>query len=276
MSTVRIIERSSAAEPYPSRPGLLLPKEHGAYAQLVFPLVTAVLVGEPSGAQFLWFAAAIAIFLAHEPLLILAGERGRRSRAHLATRARCTAVLLLVAGTAAGLLGWWVAAPAARLAVIAPVVLAAMLVPLILTHREKTVYGELLAGFTFSTAAIPVALAGGASTRAALIASGVWCGVFLLSTLSVRAAIARVKRAGGRWRAACANLLLSTAITFTAIVLAWFGAIPVLAAVALVPAAVIASLFTIVGVHTRHLRTMGWSLVTTNLITLIALVAGLR
>jgi hypothetical protein len=38
----------------------------------------------------------------------------------------------------------------------------------------------------------------------------------------------------------------------------------------------IASAFSIFEVHTRHLRTMGWSLVATSIMTLVALVAGLR
>jgi hypothetical protein len=269
-------ERSSYVEPHPAPRRLLLPKEHGAYAQLVFPMITAVAIGQPSGAQFFWITAATAVFLAHEPLLILAGERGQRSRARLAIHARFRAALLLVLAIAAGLLGWWLAPRAARLAVVAPLALATILVPLILTHREKTLYGELLASFTFSTLAIPVALAGGASAGAALIASGVWCSVFSLSTLTVRATISRVKKAAGGGRACCVNLLLSIAATLVAIFSAASGIIPVLAAAALIPVALITSAFSIVEVHTRHLRTMGWSLVGTSIITLIALVAGLR
>jgi hypothetical protein len=276
MTTVNTAERSSYIEPHPVPRRLLLPKEHGAYAQLIFPMITAVAIGRPNGAQFLWITAAITAFLAHEPLLILAGERGQRSRARLAIRARCTAALLLALAVAAGLIGWWFAPPAARLAVVAPLALAAILVPIILSHREKTLYGELLASFTFSTLAIPVALAGGASAGAALIASGVWCSVFSLSTLTVRAAISRVKKVVGRKRACCANLLLSIAATLAAIFLARSGIIPVLAAAALMPVALIASAFSIFEVHTRHLRTMGWSLVATSIMTLVALVAGLR
>jgi hypothetical protein len=276
MTTVNTVERSAYREPHAAPRRLLLPKEHGAYAQLVFPLITALAIGRPNAAQLFWLTAAISVFLAHEPLLILAGERGRRSHARLAARARWMAVFLLVPAIAAGLLGWWFAPPAARLALIAPLALAAILVPLILSHREKTLYGELLASFTFSTLAIPVALAGGAGAGAALIASGVWCSVFSLSTLTVRAAIARVKKVDGRGQSCYANLLTSIAVALTAIFLAASGIIPVLTAAALIPVAVIASAFSLFAVHTRHLRAMGWSLVATSGITLIALVAGLR
>jgi hypothetical protein len=46
--------------------------------------------------------------------------------------------------------------------------------------------------------------------------------------------------------------------------------------VGIVPAALIATVCSIVEVHTRHLRTIGWSLVGSNVFTLVALLAGLR
>jgi hypothetical protein len=52
--------------------------------------------------------------------------------------------------------------------------------------------------------------------------------------------------------------------------------LPAPAAVGIVPAAVIAATCSIVEVHTRHLRTIGWSLVGSNVFTLVALLAGLR
>jgi hypothetical protein len=239
-------------------------------------LITAVALGKPSGAQFFWLTAAIAVFLAHEPLLILAGERGRRSRVQLATRARSVAVLLLVLAIGTGVLGWWLAPGAARRAVLVPIALGAILVPLIVSHREKTLLGELLASTTFSSVVIPVALAGGASVGAALVASAVWCAVFLLSTLTVRATIARVKRIPAARTSCYTNLALSLLALGAAVLLTITETLPAPAAVGIVPAAVIAAVCSIVEVHTRHLRTIGWSLVGSNVFTLVALLAGLR
>src|SRR5205823_6340503 len=67
----------------------LLPKEHGAYGQLLFPLITAMAVGRPGVAAWSFAAAAVCAFLAHEPLLLLLGQRGpcaRRERQDDAVR----------------------------------------------------------------------------------------------------------------------------------------------------------------------------------------------
>jgi hypothetical protein len=53
-------------------------------------------------------------------------------------------------------------------------------------------------------------------------------------------------------------------------------AAPALAAVAVVPAAVVTAACTLLSIHPRHLRTVGWSLVGSNLIALAALVIALR
>jgi hypothetical protein len=52
--------------------------------------------------------------------------------------------------------------------------------------------------------------------------------------------------------------------------------LPVLAAAAIFPVVFLAVAFSVIHVHPRHLRTMGWSLVGANVITLIALLVGLR
>lgn len=275
MTSADAVERSSHVERCPSA-RWLFPREHGAYAQLIFPLLTAIGLGRPGVVTWCWVIAALAIFLAHEPLLILVGERGRRSRAELAPRARSAAVFLLVLAIGAGVLGWWLAPRTVRLAVLAPIALGAILVPLILSHREKTLIGELLASTTFSSMVIPVALAGGASVGAALVASIVWGGVFSLSTLTVRATIARVKRIPTARTSCYTNLALSLLALGAAVLLTITETLPAPAAAGIVPAALIATVCSIVEVHTRHLRTIGWSLVGSNVFTLVALLAGLR
>ena len=44
------------------------PREHGAYVQLLAPLLAALVAGRPTVAAGAWCVAAIAGFLAHEPL----------------------------------------------------------------------------------------------------------------------------------------------------------------------------------------------------------------
>lgn len=53
-----------------------LPREHGAYGQLGVPLAAALASGRPGLAALGWATVAIALFLAHEPLLQLVMRRG--------------------------------------------------------------------------------------------------------------------------------------------------------------------------------------------------------
>jgi YwiC-like protein len=56
----------------------LLPREHGAYGQMIFPPVTALLICGISVSALACMAAVAAAFVAHEPALILIGRRGAR------------------------------------------------------------------------------------------------------------------------------------------------------------------------------------------------------
>lgn len=276
MARTNSAQHQSETEQQPARGGLLMPREHGAYAEVVFPLLTALGLGRLGAAQLLLAVATIAVFLAHEPLLIVAGERGKRTLARLRERAQRAAAALLAFAIASGGLGWWSAPADARLAVFLPLALGALLVPLIFTHREKTTVGELLVALTFSSTLIPVALAGGVSPRNAVTASGAWCTVFCLGTLTVRAVIASVKKTiNPRWPS-YAIVALSLAAVVAAILLATTRILPTLAAASVLPSALVALACGLFGVHPRRLRTMGWSLVASNFITLAALLAGLR
>ena len=58
----------------------LWPREHGAYAQLAAPLLTALVIVRPTVAAALLALAACIAFLANEPLLVVLGHRGKRMR----------------------------------------------------------------------------------------------------------------------------------------------------------------------------------------------------
>ncbi len=60
-----------------AKPAKLSPKEHGAYAILVIPLIAALTVGGVTVAGVCMSVAAIAGFFSHKPLLILWGHRGQ-------------------------------------------------------------------------------------------------------------------------------------------------------------------------------------------------------
>jgi hypothetical protein len=126
-------------EPDTSQPSrILIPREHGAYVELLFSLATALALGGFKLAQLLLAVAAIAVFLAHEPILVLAGGRGTRSLGRLKSRAVRLAAALGVVAFTMGAMGLWNSPPGARSAILLPLVPAALLIPLIFRQREKT------------------------------------------------------------------------------------------------------------------------------------------
>jgi hypothetical protein len=253
----------------------LLPREHGAYAQLGFPLVTALALGELGFAPVLLVVAIIAIFLVHEPVMILSGGRGGRAKREVGDRARRRGAMLLAIAAIAGVAGLWLAPPTARYLAIVPVALGALLAPLTLSRQEKTLIGELLASVALSSTMIPVALAGGAGVGETLVAFVVWSVVFSLGTITVRAIIARATKTAEPSRAVHLAPLLSVVSIAIALGLAIGSDVPALAAVAVVPTAFAALIFGLLGLHPRNLRRMGWSLVVSNVFVLAALLVGL-
>lgn len=254
----------------------LLPREHGAYAQVVFPLLTALALGGITASALLLVLAVLTVFLAHEPVLVLLGSRGGRAKRETSALAGRRLAWLIMAGLPAGLVGLWLAPPAARVAASIPLALAVVLAPLILRRQEKTAAGETLVAITLSAAMIPVAAAGGATLSVAAGAAVVWASVFVLGTLTVRGIIARAKKTAQAGWSPLAGPALSASAILLASALALTEQVPALAALAVVPTAVVALVFGLLGVHPRNLRRMGWSLVASNLAVLAALILGLR
>lgn len=262
--------------PRPQKSNSLWPREHGAYAQIAFPLVTALALGTPGLAPALLVLAIAAVFLAHEPVLVLTGARGGRAEREYGPKARRRLAFLLAFGMVAGGAGLWLASREARLSASIPLALGGLLAPLTFTRREKTMVGELLVAIALPATMIPVAVAGGVEFRVALSAAAVWAIVFALGTITVRGIIARAKRSSDPgWIPVLAPVLSASAIA-VAVWLAVIGRLPPLVAVAVIPTALVALAFGTLGVHPRNLRRMGWSLVVSNLAVLAALVVGLR
>ncbi|HRE13175.1 MAG TPA: YwiC-like family protein, partial [Usitatibacteraceae bacterium] len=81
----------------------LIPREHGAYAELGFPLVAGLVLGRPGLAGWLFVLAAILLFLANESVVVLVGARGKRAREENGPAAKRTLAILGGLGVAAGL-----------------------------------------------------------------------------------------------------------------------------------------------------------------------------
>jgi len=116
----------------------VLPKEHGAYGPLLFPLLTALTVGRRTPSALLLGAAAVCAFLTHEPLLVLLGQRGPRAAREQRSLARIWFTSTAVAAAAFAATAILTMRPSVSSigTFAAPVVLAAALVILIASRRE--------------------------------------------------------------------------------------------------------------------------------------------
>lgn len=260
------------ASPAPARS--LAPKEHGAYGQLGLPLVAALALGRPTLAAFGLTIAWVAAFLAHEPVLVLLGQRGKKARAQDGPRA---ARRLAWLGAAMALSGcvFLIFAPAeARRGLVPPVVLGLVVMAFVWRKEEKTAAGEIVAAAALSGAGFPVALASGVALFPAAVAWLVWTTAFLVSTLAVRAVIARAKHEGKATLVAA--YVATIGLGAASVLLALRGVLPNAAPIALAPFVVLSLGVTSFPVHTRHLRRIGWGLIGASVATLGILVATLR
>lgn len=258
---------------------LLLPKEHGAYGQMLFPLVTSVIVAGPHVPSLLLAAAVIAGFLAHEPFMLLLGFRGVRAKREGARDAvsglAIFGVLLVVTGVAAVAL-----MPAAvRWSVIVPLVPAIFLLTEAASGREKAWPAEVAVAVAFSLTSVPICLAAGAPLDVGAMIAAAFVVNFVLATLGVRVIILRV-RAGGNLRAASATrmavfaLALITIVAGAAVLAA--HAAPLLAVAALLPGLVSGVIVAWQAPPPSQLRRVGWRLVGMSTLIAVMLIVSFR
>lgn len=249
----------------------LYPREHGAYAQLGFPLLSGLALGSPGAASWLFAAAAVLLFFANEPAAVLLGVRGARRQAELAALAKRALARRAVCGALAGFGALWLASPEARSLALIPAVLATGLLPIVIAKRLKTLPGEFIAAAALASMHLPVAAAGGVAGALLWTPAAMWLVVTIVTTLSVHAIKARLT--GTRpWAGAAAD---------------WTARIAVLAALCagafapdLRPAAMAAllPLVAVLGVNwlapsTKRLRQVGWTMVAANALALALLSA---
>ena len=254
---------------------LMLPREHGVYGQLLFPLATALLVGRPTVPAFALVATGVFAFLAHEPLLVVFRRRGlRASREHNRRAWRLLiqrVVLSLLAATIAiaRMPSEW------RLTLFAPVVFAGGVGVIIALNCERTIGGEMLTASTFSSLAFPTALAAGSTFDAAITCTAAFAASFAAATASVRTIITSTRQPPATRARVIAgtSVLLSLALL---VVLAQVGLMRVVGVWAVLPSCGAALAFVMWPPRAIHLRTVGWTLVIGSSSTAVVLVSGLR
>lgn len=244
------------------------PREHGAYGQLFAPLAAALLGGRPTVAGTCLAAAFVCAFFAHEPWLVLSGQRGTRTEKALASAAKQRLVLLGVGAAALGSVGLIFASHATRLAcvMISPLTLVAIL----LSHFEKlrTAFGEVWASTVMASLGVPVSLACGAPLALAIANALAWSLAFVAGVYAVRALIER-KKTGSRGR----GLWGIVAVVALSIVEWRFHSGPVLAVAPLIVAAVILFAW---APSPKLLRKVGWALVTFTAVSSLGMALNTR
>lgn len=250
------------------------PKEHGAWAQLAIASGAVILVARahPPG-YWAWLAALWAAFIAHEPLLLLLGQRGAQTRKE--QRVRAWAWLLMLMGLAlflggAGMSG---AAPVARGALLLPLGCAGLLLPGTLRNEEKSLAGEVLAALALGSSALPLSLRAGAGLNAAWqLAAGLML-AFVLATMLVRRFLAALRKRPEPLSAVGAALLTGLGAGL-GLALAMEGR--VLEGLALLPLPLLGFRLFAGPWPPHRLKRLGWLLAFGNIATALLLGAALR
>ena len=246
----------------------LRPKEHGAYAILAIPLVAALFIAGLTPATVLIATAAIAAFLAHEPLLIVAGNRGNRARESTPAAARALTVQVVVV-VVCGASAFWLGGLTVRLGLIACIVFASVELFVSINGYNRTLAAQLLgiAGLTLPSAV--AVIAGGAELIVATQFWLIWFAGRIATTVSVRSAITHHKSSASILATRIYDILLAIAFAVCCVGLfrgdeIWIVTVPLLLA---------AGMLRVVSPHPRHLKQVGWSLLVVNIISGVIAIA---
>ncbi len=248
-----------------------MPREHGGYAQLGFPMAAAWLLARPGENAALWTLACGLAFWAHEPLLILLGRRGKRELAQRGPGALRLVCLLLPAAMVAVVAAVLLPPAIPSAAFLPAMALGAMASLLAAAGGERSLAGELTAGLALVWASLPVALAGALPPAPALALTLLWSCAMAAGMLGVRGIVARAKygsRTPGLAAAQVALAGLVPALAFAAARL-----LPLRFALAPAPVAAISVAWVWRPPGARSLRRAGVLLVAANLAALVLLLA---
>jgi hypothetical protein len=253
---------------------VLLPREHGAYGQLLFPLAAALMVGHPSGGAWLLAGAALGAFLAHEALLVVLGQRGARASREQAREARQSLALFGGFALVTGIVSLSVLPASVWPSLAAPLLFALLTGVAVVTHRERTTIGEIVVGVALASVCVPVARAGEVGEVAIRTLFLVFSTVFVVATLGVRAMIGRVtKRPGSPHPGVAIGATLVLLASLSALALR--GVVAARAPVTALPVVLVAIMLVMRPPQPKHLRIVGWTLVGTTLLTTLMLIVAL-
>lgn len=252
-------------QPRPQRAVSLWPREHGAYVQLLGPLACAASFGPHNMMAAALVAAACAVFLAHEPLLVLLGHRGERARSQCAAAALRR--LLALGAVALGAAGWfWAGDPMRALSLCVPLSLSLVAAGTVLSGRERTLWGQLLSASTLASFSVPVLFAAGITLRRALEFALGWTLVHVTATCAARAYVYRRKHGPGALQRATAFAVCALLLSAALYVAGW---LPPSFALASAPFVVLALLLSARLLQFKSPKTLGWTMTSVNLIAFV-------
>lgn len=257
----------------------MFPKEHGAYGQLLFPLVTSLAVAGVSAPSLLLALAAAAAFVAHEPLVVLLGGRGVRARRE--ERRRAARWLTAAGGIAlgSGAAALWLMPAGSRWSLLLPLAPAAWFAAALVRTDAKSAQGEVAVAVSFSLLAVPLGLAAGGPLRAALAVAAAYTAIFVTATLAVRVVILNVRGGGSpaAVRATRSAALVLAAVSGAAIVAAAVrGLLPWSTVVSAAPGLIASTALAVAVPSAARLRMVGWTLIASSAAAAVVLIAGLR
>lgn len=252
----------------------MFPKEHGAYGQLLFPIATTLAIGHVRLPAVALALAACAAFIAHEPLLVLIGQRGPRAARDQRGRAWRWFGVSATASVVFGIIAVTTSPPSAWGALLVTGFLSVCLGVFIATGREHTLPGETCMSVTMGSLAAPVALAADVPMHIAITIAGAFAAAFVAPTVAVHAVIAFTRKPP-----AVRTRLVSVVVTVAAAVAAGAAALQGIIATAgpwaATPACVAAIALAVNPPSARRLRVVGWTLVATSTAAAAILIASL-
>jgi len=259
----------------------MVPREHGAYAELLFPIVSVLLGGAPTTSTWLLAIGAVGAFLANEPLLVLFGQRGTRMQREESDRAKRALFVFSLVALGAGIAGLVLAPAQVQYAIVVPLSLGVTLVMLAIQGLERSMFGEGLAAATLSSIAIPLGLSAGLGRTVTLSVAILWLTTSLLGTAAVRLTVARTKaKTDQDLRRVAFKRGILILVSSLAIIVGVLGLSGSRDGLSILAAAMPVALFVLAVAAlrptARRLRLMGWSLVAANLCSLIAVVTTLK
>ena len=245
-----------------TRRASLWPREHGAYVQLLAPILAAYVVA-PSFAGALLAIAGFAVFVAFEPFRVLAGLRGTRRRDTERTRAR-TRLVLLAAVALSGVAAAIVRAPSILPALALTGVIGAIVIVLAWKRAVTTLVGEAVAASALSGGAAPVLVAGGVSLMDAVITWTVWSIGYATTVIAVHHVLEKHRAR----TATLARIIVVAAIAVASVVAGDARAL------AITPLALSSMAIVVMSPSARRVRAIGVAFLIASLVSAAALIAA--